>query len=188
MSPHTDLILESSNEASILSPHLPSPSLQETSSPIFSSNLNNSVAVTAYRTPSIDLHRRSSLQMVDSARMSEPNIFRRSSLDPLSSQKMGGGFNFHQDGGSYTSPLVHSPTQLMQGSSHSPQQCGGGINQVASSSGLTVASSQDVLQTERSKSLENINCSLQPIASQPYKRRMSTQVPLIGGIPSKRPR
>lgn len=171
----------------MLSPHLPSPSLQDTSSPIFS-NLNSVSPVTAYRTPSIDLHRRSSLTMVDTARMSEPNIFRRSSLDP---QKVGGGFNFHPDGGSYTSPLVHSPTHLMPGSSHSPQQCGASINQVPSSShdcGLAAASPQSVFQTERSKSLENINCSMQPVASQSMKRRMSAQVPLIGAIPSKRPR
>lgn len=166
----------------MLSPHLPSPSLQETTSPIFS-NL-----ISVYRTPSIDLHRRSSLQAVDSARMSEPNLFRRSSLDPLPSQKVGGLFNFHQEGGTYASPLVHSPTHLMQRPSHSAQ-CG--TSRVPSNShdhGVAVASPQGPLQTERSKSLENISHSLQHVASQSFKRRMSAQVPLVGAMPSKRPR
>ena len=185
---NSDLLLEGSGDSSLLSPHLPSPSLQETTSPIFSS-LTSLSPVPAYRSPSIDLHRRSSLHTVEPSRMSEPNIFRRSSLDPLSSQKLGGQFNFHQEGAPYASPLVHSPTPLIPGGPPRPSQRGANIGRMPPSTRDLCSSPQSLLQAEeRSKSLENISHTVQPAPSHLMKRRMSAQVPLVGAMPSKKAR
>ncbi|CAI8047716.1 hypothetical protein GBAR_LOCUS26402, partial [Geodia barretti] len=174
-----DLLLDSSGDSALLSPHLPSPALQETTSPIFPALSSSMSPVTAYRTPSIDLHRRSSLQTAEASRMSEPNIFRRSSLDQ---QKM--LFSYHQEGNAYTSPLVHSPTSMILGV---PRGSATMNHLTQDPSGL--ASPQTPLAAaERSKSLENISHSLQPMPSHPFKRRMSAQVPLASAFPSKRPR
>lgn len=195
MPPHlvgssTDLLLDGNGE-SLLSPHLPSPALQESTSPVFPSLSSSSTStispVTAYRTPSIDLHRRSSLHNIEASRMSEPNLFRRSSVDQ---QKIGSVFGYLQEAGSYnTSPLIHSPTPLIQSTSVSQGSPVIGGHLGGSLQGEpSLASPQTPLHsTERSKSLENIAHSLQPMATNPFKRRMSTQVP-SGSLLSKRPR
>ena len=195
MAPHLsnpDLLLDSSGDSALLSPHLPSPALQESTSPIFPSSLSSSSSfspVTAYRTPSIDLHRRSSLHTVEvSSRMSEPDLFHRSSLDH---QKIPSLFTYHQDSaGGYPSPLVHSPSPLLPAG---PTQVGpiagrmAGCHPQQEPSQQQLTSPQTPLQAvERSKSLENISQQL-PL-SHPFKRRMSAQVPLASALPSKRPR
>ena len=113
--------------------------------------------------------------------MSEPNLFRRSSLDQ---QEMLFSYH-HQEGSPYTSPLIHSPTHLVPGVHQGPPT----MNQLQQGDPSGLASPQTPLvAADRSKSLENISHSLQPMPSGPFKRRMSAQVPLGSALPSKRPR
>ena len=91
--------MHSLNSTSTLgSPHLTSPSIQDCQSPLFNPN-NSTKPFGVYQTPSVDLnHRRSSLQHVNQALMrSEPNLFRRSSLDPIALHQLNSLYDTQQE-------------------------------------------------------------------------------------------